>query len=203
MKKIALLFACFLNQAFSMCCCEESPWWARQHPILEAKVGYFFFTDSSMNRVFDDGGIDVQLSGSYPFYKLLNVYLSVEYLQKSGHSTGGHQKVSLWEVPVSLGLKPIFPITDFIQYYFTIGPRYFYVHVHNHSSYVPTNMSANGCGGFVNTGFNFIFDNHFLVDLFAEYSFKKLSFHSHKSGTKGLDAEVGGLTFGGGLGYAF
>jgi hypothetical protein len=34
-------------------------------------------------------------------------------------------------------------------------------------------------------------------------TFKTLKFHSHQSGTKGLDAEVGGLTIGGGLGYAF
>ncbi len=204
MKKIIIFLACLFNQAFSHSCPEtEHPWWEKQHPLLEAKVGYFFFTDSSMSEVFNEGGLDLQLSGSYPFYKILNIYVSVEYLEKSGHSTGAHQKTSLWEIPVSLGLKPIFPITDFMQYYITIGPRYFFIHVHNRSSDVPKTMTANGCGGFVNTGFNFIVDTHFLIDIFAEYSFKTLKFHSHQSGTEGLNPQVGGLTIGGGLGYAF
>lgn len=203
MKKIILGLVCVFCQIFTKTLKAEKPWWDHQHPILEAKAGYFFFTDSAMRTVYNEGGLDVQISGSIPFYKILNAYLSVEYLQRSGHSTGVHQKTTLWEIPVSLGLKPAFPLTDWLQYYFTVGPRYFFVHVHNHSSYVPKIMTANGCGGFINTGLNFFIDKTIVIDLFGEYSFKSLQFHSHKTGTKGEDAKVGGLTFGGGLGYSF
>src|SRR5579883_1849371 len=77
----------------------------KQHPLVEVKAGYFFFTDSHMRHVYDQGGVDIQLSGSYPIYKILHVYGSVEYLQKSGHSIHGHQKTSIWAVPLSLGLR--------------------------------------------------------------------------------------------------
>jgi len=175
---------------------------SRQRALVEAKVGYFFFTNHNMRRVFDQGGIDVQLSGSCPVYSVLHVYGSVEYLKKSGHSTVDHQKTSLWELPLSLGLQAVFPIGDHVAYYLTLGPRYFFVYVHNHSPYVPHRMSANGCGGFANMGFLFTM-GHFTLDLFGEYSYKRLHFHSSKPGTQGHSVQVGGLTFGGGLGYSF
>ena len=203
MKKTILVLACALGQIFANAPKPEKPWWDHQRPLLEAKAGYFFFTDSAMSAVYNEGGLDVQISGSVPFYKILNAYLSVEYLQRSGHSTGAHQKTTLWEIPVSLGLKPAFPLTDWLQYYFTVGPRYFFVHAHNHSSYVPKILTANGCGGFINTGFNFFIDKTIVIDLFGEYSFKSLQFHSRKTGTEGKSGQVGGLTFGGSLGCSF
>ncbi len=175
----------------------------KQHPLLEVKAGYFFFTQQDMRRVYNQGGIDLQLCGSYPVYKLLHVYGSVEYLERSGKSIGGHQKTSIWEIPISAGLRPVFPIGDHVEYYLTLGPRYFFVHAHNRSSYVSKKMEANGCGAFANTGFLFIIGKYFTVDLFGEYSYKRLHFHTGKEGASGHTVQVGGLTFGGGLGYSF
>ncbi len=171
-------------------------------PLVDVKVGYFFFTDSKMRRVFDHGGLDLQLSGAYPVYDILHIYGSFEYLKKSGRSLHGDQYASLWEIPVSLGLQPVVSITSHIEYYATIGPRYFFVHSHYHSDYVPKTQNANGLGGFVNTGFLFRV-RHATFDIFGEYSYKKLHFDSHKPATKGHTVQVGGLTFGGGLGYLF
>jgi hypothetical protein len=176
---------------------------SKQHPLLEAKAGYFFFTDSDMNKVYNQGGIDVQLSGSYPIYSVLHVYASVEYLEKTGYSEGMHEKTSLWEIPLSLGLRSVFSIQKYLEYYLSIGPRYFFAYAHNDSPYVPRNMQANGCGGFVNTGFLFILPKNVTIDLFGEYSYKTLHFHSTQSGASGHAVQVGGLTFGGGIGYSF
>ncbi len=175
----------------------------KQHALLEAKAGYFFFTSHEMRRVYDQGGLDLQLSGSIPIYKFLHVYGSVEYWQKSGHSLNSHERTSIWAFPLSLGLRPVFPVTKHIAYYFTFGPRYFFVRVHNHSSYVPRRMHANGCGLFTNTGFLFLLGEHCTVDLFGEYAYKKLSFHSHLAGTESGRVQVSGFSFGGGLGYSF
>ena len=200
---IILFLACGLVGITPVFCEPGEMRCSKQHPLVEVKGGYFFFTESIMRKVYNEGGFDVQLSGSYPIYKLLHIYGSVEYLEKSGHSLHGHQKTSIWEVPLSLGLQPVFPIGNHVEYYLTLGPRYFFVHAHNHSSYVPKHMQANGCGGFANTGFLFIIGKHFSVDLFGEYSYRRLHFHSKKSGTHGNTVQVGGLTFGGGLGYSF
>ena len=171
--------------------------------LVEAKLGYFFFTDSTMRSVFNEGGIDAQISTAFPVYKCLQIYGAIEYMQKWGHSIGAEQRTTLTEVPLSLGLRPVIPITNCLDYYFTVGPRYFFVNVHNCSPYVPKKMSANGCGGFVNTGILYRFDPNFTLDLFGEYSYLSLRFRSRKGGTEGLTAQVGGLTFGAGLGYSF
>lgn len=179
-------------------CCEPEP-----QPLIELKAGYFFFTDSKMQHVYDHGGYDVQISGSYPIYCFLHLYGSVEYLEKSGQSSGGHQRTFLWEIPLSLGLRSIFSINDNLSYYLTIGPRYFFVRVHNHSTFVPEHMHEDGCGGFANTGLLYTLCDHFTFDVFGEYSYKRLHFHSNKPNTQGHTVQVGGLTFGGGFGYSF
>lgn len=170
---------------------------------LEAKAGYFFFSDSKMSEIYTEGGWDVQVSGSCPIWEWLEVYGSIEYLEKQGKSLGGHQSTSIWEIPLSVGIKPVIAIYKTAQYYFSVGPRYFFVHQHNHSSYVSKNISNNGLGVFVNTGFNFILWSHLLLDFFGEYSYKQMHFHSHKNNVYGGNVNVGGYTFGAGLGYAF
>ena len=172
-------------------------------PLLEVKAGYFFFTDSTMSDVYDQGGIDVQIAGSYPIYKCLHLYGSVEYMQKSGHSLGGNEPTSIWQLPLSLGIKPVFVIHPSISYYFSVGPRYFFTYVDNNSPYVPQEINSNGIGCFVNTGFLFLIGQHFTVDLFGEYSYCKLSFTSPTPATEGQNTQVGGLTFGAGLGWTF
>ena len=76
---------------------DEAP---HQRPFIEAKAGYFFFTDHHMNRIYKHGGPDVQLSGSYPLYQdFIHIYASIEYLQATGHSRPLHHKTSLWDSP--------------------------------------------------------------------------------------------------------
>ncbi len=178
-------------------------------PTLEAKAGYFFFVDSTMRDVYNEGGLDLQISGSYPIKKwsprfALDVYGSVEYLERTGSSLNAGQSTSIWEIPVNVGLRPVIAITNEVQYYFAVGPRYFYIHQHNSSKYVPENNHRNGIGLFVNTGFNFIFWRHLLVDVFGEYSYAQTKFHSSSSPLSYTKTtQVGGFTFGGGLGYSF
>lgn len=176
---------------------------------IEARAGYFVFISRDMRHVFDKGGIDVQISGAYRLCDWLRLYSSVEYLQKSGYSLNAHQPTSIWEMPLSLGLQPMVTIHTSaasqrkLSGYFTLGPKYFFAHVHNHSPYVDRSMNQNGLGGFVNVGALLAFNPHCTIDAFAEYSYCKLSFHSSHHAAYGHDVQVGGLTFGGGLGYLF
>jgi hypothetical protein len=183
------------------CCC------VHDCSYIEAKAGYFFFTSSPMSKVYDQGGVDVQVSGAYGGCSWMRIYGSVEYLQKSGYSLNAHQSTSIWEVPLSFGLQPYATLHQGPSYkvsgYLTLGPRYFFAHVHNHSDYVDHSMKQNGLGGFVNLGLLTAFSSHFLFDIFGEYSYCKLHFHSSHYATQGHSAQVGGLTFGAGMGYGF
>lgn len=182
---------------------KPQPFHPKVQPLLEIKGGYFFFSDDKMREIFDQGGLDVQLSGSYPLWKWLQIYGSIEYLERHGKSLNDRQKTRIWEVPLSLGLKPVISICPKVQYYFTLGPRYFFVHVHSDSKFVDKSIDENGLGGFVNTGFHFFPMRHLLVDIFGEYSFKRMRFHPSKTHVYGNKIEIGGFTFGLGLGYAF
>jgi hypothetical protein len=182
---------------------ESSSSHSKVQPVLEVKGGYFFFSDAKMRKIYNKGGLDLQISGSYPIWRWLQIYGSVEYLERHGRSLHGHQKTSIWEIPVSLGLKPVITICPKVQYYFTLGPRYFFVHQHNDSSYVNRNIGRSGIGGFVNTGFAFFPLHHLLVDVFGEYSYERVHVHSSKTNVYGRNIQVGGFSFGVGLGYAF
>jgi hypothetical protein len=182
---------------------KQEPSYSKVQPMIEFKAGYFFFAESKMRKIYDNGGFDLQVSGSYPVWRWLQIYGSVEYLQCQGKSLNGHQRTKIWELPVSVGLRPVFTIYSKAQYYFTLGPRYFYVHQHNRSSFVNKNRSHSGIGGFVNTGFLFYPYYHFLIDIFGEYAYERVHVHSSKHNVQGRGVQVGGFTFGVGLGYAF
>ncbi len=174
-------------------------------PDIEFKAGYFFFNSPGMRKVYNKGGIDLQVCGIYPLCSNLGLYAAVEYMGKHGHTLGAHEKASIWEIPLSLGLQPIVGLNsdNTIRYYFTIGPKYFFAHVHIHSSFLPRTLNSNNIGGFANTGFMFDVSENLSVDVFGEYSYVKLHFHSSKKATKGHTVQAGGLTFGLGLAYLF
>jgi hypothetical protein len=174
------------------------------HNPLEFKAGYFFFL-SSMNKVYKDGGLDLQLSTTWRVAPWLRVYGSVEYLEKSGQSLNGNERTSIWEIPISAGLQPIvlFSSKPEIWLYCTGGPRYVFARVHNRSPYVSKYMRSNDIGAFANVGVLYKIARHFTLNFFGEYSYARLSFTSSVANSFGKTVQAGGLTFGGGLGYAF
>ncbi len=173
-----------------------------KRPILEIKGGYFIFADAKMRKIYDQGGLDVQASLSYPILKeWLQIYGSVEWLGRNGKASGS--KTNFWALPISLGLKPVLTIASFAQAYFAIGPRYAYAHQHNFSPFVDKNVSKNCFGGFINTGFNFFPISRLLVDIFGEYSYVRSHFNASKPYVYGETVQVGGFVVGAGLGYRF
>jgi len=182
---------------------EKSSSFSNRSPTIEFKGGYFFFSNSQLRDIYNKGGYDFQLSGTYPLYKWLDLYASIEYLRRHGYSQNGNQATAIWQIPLSLGLRAIATLHERVEYYFTLGPRYFFVHTHQDSCYVDSSLSANGLGGFANTGFNFLLCHGFFLDLFGEYSYKKMRFHPSRPNVSARDIQIGGYTFGLGAGYKF
>lgn len=191
----------FSNSSDQLCQCSAPM--LRCPPMIELKGGYFFYGSSTMRNVYRNGGYELQLSGSYPVWQCLQIYGGVGFLQTKGHSIGGGEATTVWQLPVDLGLKPVFRLTDWLQCYFALGPRYFYFHQYNDSPYVNKTYGKNGIGLFVNTGFNFKFWNSFFFDIFGEYSFEKCTWSGSAANVYGRSVQVGGFTFGAGLGYMF
>lgn len=214
--KFKTLFQCLLaasslviaNPGFCSEPSSETTSCSFSRPLFEVKTAYFIFSDSKMRKIYDRGGLDVQLCASYPILNLingwtLNAYGAVEYFHRTGKSVNGDQKTSLWSVPVNIGLKSDYEINADSQYTFAIGPRYLYLDQHNSSTYVYKNRSRNGLGFFVNTGFNYTLSDGWAIDIFGEYTWAKMHFHGGESNIYTRNIQVGGFTFGGGLGYEF
>lgn len=172
-------------------------------PLIEAKGAYFFFANEKLRDVYSSGGFQVQISGAYPVYYALEVYGSVGYSQAFGSSTGAGESTTIWQLPVDIGLRPVFRVASFAEYYFTIGPRYFYVHQYNNSSYVKESIGKSRVGLFVNTGFNFTLLAHMLIDVFGEYAYEPISFSNSSDNIYGNHTQVSTFSFGAGLGYNF
>ena len=170
---------------------------------LEFKAGHFFFTDALMRSIYTDGGLSLQLCGSFPVWKWLEIYTSVGYQQRSGHSLNMKEPTKIWQIPIDLALKPMIKITSQVQYYFAVGPRYFYVQQHNHSAINNQKVTYNNVGFFVNTGCNLLPCKHLLIDVFAEYSFERMSFKSTDLTIHSRTAQIGGFLIGLGFGYSF
>ncbi len=173
--------------------------------MLEVKGGYFFFSQSKLRKVYDNGGEDVQLGLTVPLWKQLNLYLGGEFLERRGRSLNDHQRTRIREFPISLGLKPTFSICSILDWYLNIGPKYFFVYMKNNSDFVNRHRDKNGLGGFVGTGILLhpARSKYFFLDIFGEYSYKRMHFHSDEKNVIGHSAQIGGFVFGGGLGYSF
>lgn len=176
----------------------------RIRPTIEVKAGYFIFANTKMRKIYNEGGVDTQVCASYPIWKWLQAYGSIEYLERHGHSRHDDQRTRIWEIPVNLGLKPVIKICDQVHYYMGVGPRFFFVHQHNNSSYLNKSVNDGGVGLFVNTGFNFfLHQRRLLVDVFGEYSYTRVHHHFSHNNVYGRCIQVGGYSFGAGLGYVF
>lgn len=173
-----------------MCCIPPDPYGS--DILAEFKMGSFRFGDKKLRHQYDEGLLDLQLSSTVRVWKPLYAYMSLEYIGADGRLKGSHQKIKIRMVPLSLGVRYLQKVTYDLKYYLTAGPRYFFVHQWTkHTSQTP-----NGFGGFVNTGFIYYIDHNFVIDLFGEYSFKKM----HLRPLHG-NHQVGGLTLGAGIGY--
>lgn len=171
--------------------------------LLETKASYFFFSNSKMNKVYQNGGFQLQLSGSYPIWKILQLYSSIGYSHAWGRSISFHQRSSIEQLSIDLGLKPVFTINSFAKYYLALGPRYFYMHQQNHSSYVSSTINKSGAGLFTNTGFNISPCPHLIIDIFGEYTYEPINITSSRANVYGTKTQLSFFSFGAGIGYNF
>ncbi len=173
------------------------------YPWLEIKPGYFFFSNHTLREIYH-GGFEIQGSVSYPLCGMIALYGSLGYLRVRGKSLGGNQKTSISQVPLDVGARAIADLGECVKGYLSIGPRYFYFHQHNDSTYVNRNIRRNGLGFFINGGCNFIKNDCFLLGFFGEYAFEQKSFTSMIPNVYGRqDVQIGGFTFGASVGFVF
>ena len=197
MKKF-IIIAYVLNM-FCLCLYGHKP-----SPTLELKSSYFLFTQEPLSKVYNHGGFEESLSGSFPVWKWLNVYTSIGIAHVNGKSLNSCEKTSLLLVPLDLGLKIVFPLFKKLDYHIGFGGRYAYLHQHNDSLFIDKNVHQH-CGGFfVNSDLNFFATRRWLIGIFGEYAYIKTSIKSCKPNVFGLPClRLDNAAVGISVGYAF
>ncbi len=190
-KLILCTLACLAHQLHA----HPSSW-------LEIKPGYFF-ANHTLRKIYH-GGYEIQASITRPLSDDIALYGSIGYIHARGKSLGEHQKTSISQVPLDLGVRAFASISKHTTAYLGAGPRFFYFHQRNNSSFVDPHVHTNGFGFFINGGWNYINRNGFIGGIFGEYAFQQQSFKSTMPNVYGRsDLQIGGFTFGASVGLEF
>lgn len=144
-----------------------------------------------------------------PFKRVpqLSFFGGVDYLFAKGHSFTCNlicqQDTHIRLVPLTAGLKWIQTINDRVEVYVGAAPKYYFMHIHNETSFVPCFSSQNGCGGYATTGAFFYPTEHFMMNIFLSYSYMNFAAPCSTPEFIGFRTNVSGLNLGLGMGWDF
>ncbi len=170
------------------------------------KPGYYYFTDADMRQFFDDGGFTFRAETGCKVYGPLIVWVDAGYFQKTGRAIGGTEKLELKLATITLGLKAIHYFNDWAAIFAGAGPRLFMMLLNNDSPFVRGDDNEIGIGGGFDLGLWFFpvkTWKNFYIEIFGDYSWKKLKVDEDEISSFDNDIDVSGLTAGGGIGIKF
>lgn len=182
-------------------CCEPMKRW-----YIEVKPGYYYFTDSSMREFFNKGGFTIRGETGYRFWKPFTVWLDAGYFEKKGHALGRDDHTKIMLGTFTIGLKTIFDLADWLSFYAGAGPRLFLLKMHNETPFIRSIDNEINFGGGFQGGF-WLYPipcyRPFFLDLFVDYSWKKMRIHECELSSANFDLDVSGISAGVGLGIKF
>ena len=130
-------------------------------------------------------------------------FVSTDFFSKYGHTCNFNTPTKINIASIGLGVKYFVPFSHG-DFYLGLGVLPTHLSTFNDSPYVHFKTSKWGCGGIAKTGFYFDLPHNFLLDVFFNYSFVKVSFKWCRDGfTQFHKANLSGCWFGAGLGYRF
>jgi len=183
-----------------ICCDPEKKWY------FEIKPGYYLLTDKDMREFFGHGGFTARVQAGCKVWGPMIVWFDGGYFQKSGTAIGGTEELELKLATITLGLKGIYYWNDYVAMYAGAGPRLFMMMMKNDSPFVRGDDNEIGIGGGFDAGFWFFPIpqwKSFFLDLFADYSWKKMKVEEDEISSDDFDVDVSGLSIGIGLGIKF
>jgi hypothetical protein len=181
-------------------CSSEKRWY------FEFKPGYLFFTDQDMQNFYNKGGFTFRVEGGCKVWGPMIVWFDGGYFQKAGKAIGGGQDLEIKLATITLGLKGIHYFSSYAAIYAGAGPRLFMMMVKNDSPFVRGDDNEIGIGGGFDAGF-WLFPiprwKNFFLDLFVDYSWKKMKVEPDEISSFDFDVDVSSLSLGAGLGIKF
>jgi hypothetical protein len=193
------IFSCLLLIPFSL---------LSRDILVEGKVAYFHPLGHRFREIYGGGALyGGEITARFSECAQWFGFLSVDYFSKRGFSIGllTPTKVSL--LPIAFGVKYFMPFANQPgDFYVGLGFQPIRVHTFDQSSFVIQKQTRWAFGGIAKVGIYLCLAENFLVDLFFDYSFARIS--QRKSLTPvgpviPLHANVSGLIIGIGVGWRF
>ncbi|MCB1115987.1 MAG: hypothetical protein KDK71_05900 [Chlamydiia bacterium] len=168
--------------------------------LLEGKASYFVSTNEKFRDIYGGTGL-YRIEANIQVWKDLYTWVSLGYMYGWGDSSrGNHTHIHV--VPLSFGVNYLFKLENWTPYA-GIGPILAYSYIHNGSHYVTRHQNGWG-GGFQTKLGSFVsLTERLFLDLFADYSFIRMSFNHSGKRTYHHKGDLSGFSFGAGLGYRF
>lgn len=171
----------------------------------EIKPCYFYPTSHTMKEIFNNGGGSVRGEIGYFFNKTIAAWLDGGYFQETGKAIHADYNVDIRLGSLTLGLKAFGWIQDWCALYAGVGPRAFFLRLHNHSPYVDPYNNKNLIGTGLTGGVWFLpgSNRNVIIDFFLDLSIGNAHFSHSSKGSEMHNVLVNGLSIGAGLGYKF
>jgi outer membrane protein len=179
--------------------------WCRGWEI-EGRVAAFRPNSKRFRKIYANWGTEYQGEIGKRFsYSSMDfaAFVNAGWYTAKGRSIGLRDKTRVDLVPVTFGLKYLYPIYCNIDAYLGLGAAATWVKTKDHNRFVKHENSKTGWGGIVKGGFQYTFYESFVADIFADWIFCCRVRGGHHHGVKTNSADVGGLKLGGGLGFVF
>lgn len=180
--------------------------------IFEFKGAYFLPTGSVFKHVYHGSALygpelTVHLCNEKNWYSNWYGFLSIDYFQKKGFSSGLCDPTKISLLPLGVGLKYFAPMCSSVDFYTGLGFQPIYVRTRTTIDCVEEKLSRWAFGGIAKVGTYVYLPCNFVLDFFIDYSFMKMSCKNKCQASGGIvvptKANVSGAIFGAGLGYRF
>jgi hypothetical protein len=178
-----------------------SAWeWGLLDLEAEARVAYYHPFSKKVRSNYGEGWAEYQFEISKGIDQYWRIWTGVGGFSRKGHSHGLNDRSTLQLIPVSLGIKYIYPLYSDMNFYVGGAACYSFLHIKHHSHHTHTNHNQGSWGALVQTGTTYFFKDCYYMNVFADYFFQ--DFHFSKSGQK-FRLDMNGYKIGVGLGLSF
>lgn len=191
------IFLALSLQGEEWCECENNTFYGI---TIETRVAYYrpyssadYSASKRLKRIYGDGWPEYQVEiskGFKNFGYLFNMYecesgesdlecriwLGASGFSRKGHSIGFYDETKLQLIPVSLGLKFLYPIFNEVKFFVGGAVCYSFLKIHDHSQYVHEYTFRQKFGGLLQSGITYNFCGYGVFTIFADYFFQRFHF---------------------------
>gem|GEM_PF-1457074 len=208
-------FQMFATDCLPDCDC-ETDW------TLEVRGAYYYLPDRALKKVYTPHWMDYEVETAKRVHDFIEVWGGVSWASRKGH---GHriyrhedlrERTTLFLLPISLGLKVIYPILPCLDVYLGAGISYSFLKIkyfcREHFFQEELSRSSlkkaiykNEFGGLFKVGCQWAMSDSTFLDFFVDYQGQRfrLSHKDHRRNLFSHPLDCSGFKFGAGCGVYF